>query len=165
MIYEEIFRELNNRKVNYLVVGGIALVLHGVVRLTADLDLIVNMENDNLSRFVSAMKYLGYKPRVPVKAEEFIDPEKREIRKKEKGMQVFSFYDPKKSMSLVDVFVDEPIEYQKLESEKISVKAGDIQIPVVSKRHLIQLKKISGRPQDLADIKALKEVMKLDQES
>jgi len=44
MIYEEILRALNARKVNYVVVGGVALVLHGVVRMTADLDLIVRLE-------------------------------------------------------------------------------------------------------------------------
>jgi len=53
MVYEDIFTKLNERKVNYLVVGGIALVLHGVVRLTADLDLIVKLQSDNLAKFIS----------------------------------------------------------------------------------------------------------------
>jgi hypothetical protein len=44
LIYEEIFRALNAKKVKYVVVGGVGLVLHGVVRLTADLDLIVRLE-------------------------------------------------------------------------------------------------------------------------
>lgn len=50
MIYEEIFRALNANKVKYVVVGGIALVLHGVVRLTADLDLIVRLVRQKISR-------------------------------------------------------------------------------------------------------------------
>ena len=162
MVYEDIFVKLNERKINYLVVGGIALVLHGVVRLTADLDLIVELESDNLARFISVMKKLCYKPRVPVKAEEFIDPAKREMWIKEKGMRVFSFYHPRKTLSLVDVFIDEPIEYQKLKADHKRIKAGKIKIPVISIKHLIRLKELSGRVQDVADIKALKEVVKFE---
>jgi hypothetical protein len=162
MIYEEIFRALNAKKVNDVVVGGVALVLHGVVRLTADLDLIVQLETKNLTKLISVIKGLGYRPKVPVKAEEFIDNEKRETWRKEKGMQVLSFYHPKKPAPLLDVFVNEPIDYETLADEKEVIQAGSIKIPVVSKRHLIELKKISGRPQDIADINALKEVMKIE---
>ena len=164
MVYEDILKKLNERKVNYLVVGGIALVLHGVVRLTADLDLIVKLEHDNLGRFISVMKELGYRPRVPVKAEELVDPAKRESWIKEKGMRVFSFYHPRKPLSLVDIFVDEPIEYQKLKADHKRIKAGRMRIPVISIKHLIKLKELSGRAQDIADIKALKEVLKFEKE-
>lgn len=92
MIYEEIFRRLNEEKVDYIVVGGIALVLHGVVRLTADLDLIVKLQSDNLAKFISVMKEMNFKPKVPVKAEDFIDPVNRQTWIEEKGMRVFSFY-------------------------------------------------------------------------
>jgi hypothetical protein len=162
MIYEEIFRALNAKKVNYVVVGGVGLVLHGVVRLTADLDLIVRLETKNLTKFISVIKGLGYRPKAPVKAEEFIDNEKRERWRKEKGMQVFSFYHPKKPAALLAILVNEPIDYEALEEEKEVIQAGSIKIPVVSRRHLIELKKISGRPQDIADINALKEVMKIE---
>lgn len=164
MIYEDIFIALNAGKVRYVVVGGIALVLHGVVRLTADLDLIVRLETKNLTKFVSVMNGLGYRPKVPVKAEEFIDDEMRKKWKREKGMQVFSFYHPRKPTVILDIFVDEPIEYAALEKEKEVIRAGSLRIPVVSKRHLIELKKISGRPQDIADINALKEVIKIEKE-
>ena len=164
MIYEDIFRRLNEEKVYYIVVGGIALVLHGVLRLTADLDLIVKLQSDNLAKFISVMKKLKFKPKVPVKAEDFIDPVNRQTWIEEKGMRVFSFYNPAVPAGLVDVFVDEPIEYRKLEAGKEWVEAGGIRIPVVSIRHLIKLKEISGRPQDAADIRALREVMKFEKE-
>jgi predicted nucleotidyltransferase len=164
MVYEDIFTKLNERNVSYVVVGGIALVLHGVVRLTADLDLIVKLQSDNLVKFVSVMKELGYKPKVPVRAEEFVDDAKRETWIKEKGMRVFSFCHPRKPVALVDVFVDEPIEYRKLEAEQKWIRAGGIKIPVISIKHLIRLKEISGRVQDVADIKALKEVIKFEKE-
>ncbi len=48
MFYEEVFRKLTDREVKYAVAGGVALVLHGVVRLTADLDLIVELSTMSL---------------------------------------------------------------------------------------------------------------------
>jgi len=158
VFYEEVFRKLAQENVEYVVVGGVALVLHGVVRLTGDLDLFLEMGSANLGRFVGAMTALGYKPKVPVKAEDFIKPEKRRQWKKEKGMQVFSFYHPEKPMDLIDVFVDEPMPYEEVKRYKKVVEAKGIQIPVLSVKHLKQLKRISARPQDLADIEALEEM-------
>ena len=51
MYYENVFRSLQKNNIRYAVAGGIALVLHGVVRFTADLDLIVDLEQENLKRF------------------------------------------------------------------------------------------------------------------
>lgn len=158
MYYEDVFRKLEEEGVRFVVVGGVALVLHGVVRLTVDLDLMVEMSRENLTGFITAMQTLGYRPKPPVKAEEFIDPAKRKRWKEEKGMQVFSFFHPKEAGKLIDVFVDEPINYDEVERDKKIIKAGDLQIPVVSIDHLKRLKQISGRPQDLADIDALEEM-------
>jgi hypothetical protein len=74
MLYEEVFRKLHDKNVKYSVAGGVALVLHGVVRLTADIDLIVEMSTENLQKFIAAMNELGYKPKPPVKAEDFMNP-------------------------------------------------------------------------------------------
>lgn len=155
MYYENVFRSLQKSRIRYAVAGGVALVLHGVVRFTADLDLIVDLEQENLSRFVQAMKELGYRPRNPVKAEAFLDPATRAQWKLEKGMEVFSFVDPAEPMTLVDVFIEEKIPFGEVAQELVPVTAKGIMIPVVSLRHLKRLKQAAGRPQDLADIEAI----------
>jgi predicted nucleotidyltransferase len=160
MFYEEIFRELNKKKVDYVVVGGVAVVMHGVVRLTADLDLMVHLEERNLAKFVEVMNELGYRPKVPVKAESFIDPENRRLWIEEKNMRVFSFYHPKKGIMLIDIFIDEPVSYNKIKEDSVRMKMGNLLIPTVSVEDLIRLKEISGRPQDIADIEALKRLDK-----
>jgi len=43
-LFEPIFEALNSAQVRYIVVGGVATVLHGFARLTADLDLIVDLQ-------------------------------------------------------------------------------------------------------------------------
>lgn len=160
MFYEEVFDKLNRSHIDYIVVGGVALVLHGVVRLTADLDLMVHLKHHNLEKFVSVMKELGYSPKMPVKAEDFIDPKVRMKWIQEKNMKVFSFYHPHQAIYLIDVFVNEPISYKQIQEDSVIIKAGNINIPIVSKRNLIKLKRISGRPQDIADIAALEELMR-----
>ncbi|MFQ6093315.1 MAG: DUF6036 family nucleotidyltransferase [bacterium] len=165
MYYEEIFLKLNEKKVKYVVVGGVALVLHGVIRMTVDLDLMIKMEEDNVARFISAMEELGYKPKVPVPAEDFKNPAKRRQWRDEKGMEVLSFFHPEKPLRLVDVFVEEPIDYTEIDAAKKVVKAKGIDIPLVSIRHLKQLKSKSGREQDLADIEALEEIERIERES
>ena len=155
MYYEAVFKALQQRRIRYAVAGGVALVLHGVVRFTADLDLIVDLEQENLRRFVKAMQDLGYRPRNPVSAEEFIDPLKRMAWKSEKRMTGFSFAAPAPSMELVDVFIEEVLPFDAIEKELFMVSAKGITIPVLSLKHLKQLKKAAGRPQDLADIEAL----------
>lgn len=163
MYYEKIFERLNSASVDYVVVGGIALVLHGVVRLTADLDLMVHLTEGNLRKFVHIMNALGYRPRVPVKAEEFVSEENRKGWINDKNMKVFSFFHPESPVSLIDVFVEEPISYDIIKSDAVEIKSGNIPIPVVSIKNLIKLKQISGRPQDIADIRALEEIEKSEQ--
>ena len=160
MYYENVFRSLQKNKIRYAVAGGVALVLHGVVRFTADLDLIVDLEPENLRRFVQAMTELGCRPRNPVKAEDFLDPAIREGWKREKGMEVFSFVDPAQPMTLIDVFVEEKIPFQEVMQEIIQMTAKGITVPVVSLRHLKRLKQAAGRPQDLADIEAIEALEK-----
>ena len=155
MYYEEVFKELNAKKVRYLIVGGMAVVLHGIVRLTADLDIMIDLGKKNADAFISAMGGLGYRPRVPVKAAEFAEPEKRAAWMKEMGMKVLSFFDQKAPMHTVDVFVYEPIDFEEAYGRKKMIKAGKLRLPVVSIEDLKKLKAISGREQDLADIRSL----------
>ncbi len=60
---------------------------------------------------------------------DFINPLNRKTWKEEKGMEVFSFYHPKMPMNLIDVFVNEPIDFNEIESEIVIFKAKDIEIP------------------------------------
>ena len=158
MFYEEVFRALNKDKVRYLVVGGGAVVLHGVVRMTADLDLFVDLKEDNLLKFTEVLTSLGYRPKIPVKLSDFADKSKREEWRKEKGMLVFSFYHLKRYQDHIDVFVYEPIGFEEAYKQKEVMSAGRIKIPVISIKYLTKMKTIAGRPQDIADIEALKEV-------
>lgn len=161
MYYEDVFRQLNKKKVRYVVVGGVAVNLYGVPRVTADLDLLMDLDRSNLLKLVNALEELGYRPRAPVVARELADPEKREMWQKEKNMMVFSFYHPRLPYQQVDIFLDNPMDFEKAEAEKRTVTAKGIKIPLLSINHLIRMKKSVGRKQDLADAEALQKVKRL----
>lgn len=52
--------------VEFVVGGGVACVLHGVERVTLDLDVAVQMNSPNLDRLICAVEQLDLQPRVPV---------------------------------------------------------------------------------------------------
>jgi predicted nucleotidyltransferase len=155
MFFELLFRKLQEKQVDYMVVGGVALVLQGAIRMTADLDLMVALDEHNLTVFVDVMNEMGFKPKAPVPSEAFISAVNRESWIQDEGMMVFSFYHPGEMVSLVDVFVSEPIPYSEMSKRRDIKLIDDFSIPVASIQDLIKLKQIAGRPQDIEDIKAL----------
>ena len=85
---ESILRALNDAEVRYLIVEGLAVVAHGYVRYTADVDLVLDLERDNTLRAMNALHRIGYRPLVPVDAAKFADPEMRRSWQKDKGTLV-----------------------------------------------------------------------------
>ena len=156
--FESLFSALNKGKVRYIVVGGIAVNLYGIERATADIDLVVDLEENNLQKFIKVMKEHNYKPKIPVKLEDFTEKEKREKWIKEKGMMVFSLFDPQNPFFLLDVFVTEPFDFDEVFEARKQMKSGNIKIPVISIGHLVEMKEKTGRPQDVSDVFYLKKI-------
>ena len=107
---EEIVKALNDASVRYLIAGGLAVVAHGHLRFTADLDLILDLDEDNARRALSALSGLGYRPRAPVALEEFANPKTRSRWIREKGLTVFSLCSPQHSTTEIDLFVESPFD-------------------------------------------------------
>jgi hypothetical protein len=160
---EAIVRALNDEGVRFIVVGGVAVNAHGYARFTADLDLVVHLGADNVHAAFRALESLGYRPRVPVKAEQFSDKQLRERMIQEKGMQVLQFWSEQHRETSVDVFVTEPFDFE-VESARASPRslgaAGPV--PIASIRTLIAMKELAGRDEDILDIKYLR--MRLEDE-
>jgi hypothetical protein len=163
-IFEPLFDALNTAKVRYVVVGGLAVVLHGHARLTADLDLIVDLEPDEAHRAISALVAAGLIPQVPVRPEQFADPEIRQSWIRDKGMHVFSMLHPDNPMLIVDLFVENPIPFEDLWMRSTEAELGSIQIRIAAIEDLILLKEQAGRSKDLDDIEKLRQIQQLQKE-
>jgi predicted nucleotidyltransferase len=153
---EQVLAALNSEKVRYLVVGGVAVVLHGHLRTTADLDLVVELAPDNARRAISALAGLGFRPRAPVPAEQFTDPVARKAWIDEKGLTVFSLWSDRLPEIEVDLFVNEPFHFEEAYARAVRVPLDTTTATVVSLEDLIALKQAAGRPIDLADVDALR---------
>lgn len=154
----DLFSSLNKQDVQYLVAGGWAVNLYGVERATGDLDLVVFLEQKNLEKFIEVMEQFHFKPKAPVVMKEFTIEEKRREWREEKGMMVFSFFDPKNPFILLDVFIDIPFDFESVYPERSMIRAGKVEIPVVPLATLIEMKERAGRPQDQSDIYYLKQI-------
>jgi len=154
--YEEVLRKLAEKKIDYLLVGGMAVTFYNVPpRFTMDVDLMISFVPENVEKFMKILTGLGYKPKVPVNPQDFADPKKREDWVNNKNMKVFAFYHPDREREIVDVFIQHPLDYEDMKKAQKTVNVKGIKINIPSKKHLIALKKIAGRDQDLLDIKNL----------
>jgi hypothetical protein len=155
---EQVLAALEAERVRYLVVGGVAVVLHGHLRTTADLDLVVELDPDNARRAISALAGLGFRARAPVPAEQFADPAARRAWVEEKGLTVFSLWSDRFPELEVDLFVNEPFAFADAHSRAVRVPLDTVTVTVVSLDDLIELKRAAGRPIDLADVEALRAI-------
>ena len=152
---EGVLEALNRARVRYLVVGGVAVVLHGYLRTTADLDLVIQLERENILRAVDALTGLGYRPRVPVDPASLADSEIRRQWVRDKNLMVFSMWSPAHPALEVDVFVEEPFDFDQVYARALRVPLERIETTVVALDDLIVLKRSAGRPLDRQDVAAL----------
>lgn len=156
--YLGIFKELNRKKIKYIVVGGLALNFHGVPRMTYDVDLLLYLENNNLKRFLSLIKMWGFKPKVPVDMMDFASRKKRQDWIRNKNMKAFNLVNPDWGISEIDVIIDTPVDYKKAIKNIKRIDLEGILIPVIAIDNLILMKRAAKREQDKEDIKNLKKL-------
>lgn len=157
---QKIVEALNAAGVRYVFVGGLAVIAHGYLRTTQDVDLIIDLDQKNLSAGLHALEELGYQPRLPVSLEQFVNPEIRRSWIREKNMLVFPLWQPSLAYGMtVDIFVECPFDFNEEYDRALwmEFKAGE-KAPFVGLERLIQMKKEAARPKDLADIDQLRKV-------
>jgi predicted nucleotidyltransferase len=157
-VYEPIFKILNEAGVRYVVVGGVATLLHGYARLTADVDLAVDLAPQEVRKMIRALANKGFRPQVPVSAETFADPAVREQWIREKHMRAFSLVDLRNPMRVVDLLLKSEVPFEELLARSQEAFVGETSVRVASLDDLITLKRHAGRPQDLADVKELEAI-------
>ena len=157
--YQTFFRELSRQKIDYLVVGGLAVNFHGVPRMTYDIDLMILLEPQNILTLVDKLVAWGYKPKIPVDPKDLADDDKRARWIREKNMKAFNFYNEEQAIREIDLLISSPIPYSELKESAIIVQLQEAKIPVVSIQDLVKLKRHAGRKQDISDIESLTKIL------
>jgi hypothetical protein len=161
MFYLDLFGALALRDVRYVVVGGLALNLHGVERATMDVDLVVALDPPNLGAAIGAFEALGLVPVAPVSLDEARDPATLRRWHRERNMVAFGLRPKQGAGPTVDCLVDPPVPFTRLLANAVTKSIGECLVPVAGIDDLIALKRAAGREIDLADVDALERLKRL----
>lgn len=154
-----VFRALNDAGARYVVVGGLAVLAHGILRATNDIDIVLGLEEDNVARATEALSALGFQPLVPVPIADLGRPERRRAWIEQKGAKVFHLFSDRHRTARVDIFLEEPFDLiEILERALREEVAPGVVVPFIGLDDLVAMKVEAGRPQDLVDAEKLRRV-------
>ena len=155
MFYLNLFKALNVHEIDYLLIGGLAMNLHGVPRMTMDVDLVIALESGNISKLISCVNELGLHPSVPVKLEDLADKTKCDALFLEKNLIALSLISDTPAIPTVDIVIHHPLNFQQAFAKKVERDLSGTPVMLACIEDMITLKKAAGRAQDLSDIKHL----------
>jgi predicted nucleotidyltransferase len=152
---EEMLRRLTAAGVDFVVIGGIALVLSGSARLTRDLDIIFASDQANLEALGGVLIALEARLRGIDEDVPFV-PDARTLR----DIQLLTLVT---NAGWLDVHrtVDGAPAYDLLRRNAERVRIGGFAVLVAAPDDMIAMKRAAGRPQDLADIAELEAIKRL----
>src|SRR4051812_48377904 len=103
---------LDNENVEYAIVGGFAVALHGAVRGTFDVDLILKLTKKDFIGAEKVFKKIGLEPRLPVRAEQIFDFREEYI--KNKNLIAWSFFNPAFQSEALDIIITHDLNKMKV---------------------------------------------------
>jgi hypothetical protein len=145
-------------QVEFIIGGGVAAVLHGVERVTMDLDIAIELSPENIKRFKAAAEKLGLKPRIPVAIETLSDAGTVNRMIKDKGALVYSLTDPNNPLRHLDLFIRDELTYAAMKPHAVTMGVDGRKLSVVSATKLLALKESIQPPRakDVLDIAELR---------
>lgn len=143
---------LESAGVRYALVGGYAVALHGAVRGTVDVDVILAWDARSLRAAEKALREIGLVSRLPITADEVFRFRDEYIRNR--NLICWNFYNPQDLTEQLDIVISTDLKGKKVQR----IETVDGPLHVLARKDLIEMKRRSGRPQDLADIAALEKL-------
>jgi len=158
MFYIDLFAALDRHKVDYLLIGGLAVSLHGVERATMDVDITVAMHPANLAALIETAQELNLTPVLPVPLETLSNIELLRDWQAQRRLEAFALRTPELAGVTIDVLLFPPVDFTGMMKRAVEFDVAGTTIKVVSIDDLIALKRAVGRPIDLSDIEHLQRV-------
>jgi len=149
---------------DYLVVGGVAVNVHGYLRFTRDIDIVASLYPDNVRSAFTALATVDYYPALPFSAEQFSDERVRKHWLDEKaGAPVLEFISQWHAGTSVNIFMREPFDVAVEQRRAMTAElAPDLSVQFVSIHTLIAMKERAGRPRDRDDVQHLRWMLEDD---
>ena len=138
--FKEFIELLNKNNVRYIVIGGYAVVYHGYVRSTNDIDIWIDIREDNIKKLIKVLDEFGFSS-LSIKEADFLPN------------QIIQLGYPPNRIDLITTPAG--IEFETCYESKEQVSIDDIAVNIIDLENLIKAKKASNRTRDLADIEEL----------
>ena len=152
MFVLRVVEAFDRARVPYAIVGGYAVALHGAVRGTVDLDLVLRRRVADFRKAEALLLGLGLRPRLPVTASEVFQFREEYIRNR--NMRAWTFVHPSQPSEIVDVILTEDLA--RMKTAQVEVEGRVLRIASIA--DLIRMKQGTGRPQDEEDVRALRKL-------
>ncbi len=152
MLIERIIKSLNKHKVQYSLVGGYAVALHGAVRGTVDVDFVIALNQRSFHQAEKALNEIGLKSKLPITADDVFKFRREYIENR--NLIAWTFINPDNLLEIADIIITEDAKHIK----SVVKTFNGLKIKIAAIDDLIEMKKKSGRKQDREDIKALEKL-------
>jgi len=139
----DFIQALNRNGVEYIIVGGYAVILHGYNRTTGDMDVWVNRTSDNYKKLMRAFNEFGL-PSFDLTEKKFLDVEKNDV---------FTFGRPPVCIEILTKL--KGVEFKEAYQRVQLFAEEGITIKFIHLDDLLQSKRSAGRYRDLDDIEKL----------
>ena len=149
---EKVCAALAQAKLRFAIVGGHAVALHGAVRGTVDIDVAIPWNRRSLEGAEKALIDIGLVSRIPVSANEIF--EFRDEYIKNRNLVAWNFYNPNDLSEQVDIIIAYDLKGKRIKQ----IQLANALVPVLALKDLIEMKRQSGRPQDIEDVRALEKL-------
>ncbi len=141
--FKDFLRLLNVHDVDYLLVGGYAVALHGYVRYTQDMDIWVFTSPENAAKVVLALKEFGF-----AQSNELLD-----VLQKEK--RVIGMGIPPVKIEVITTI--DGVSFVECFRNRLTIEVDGVSVNYLSLPDLLKNKKASGRFKDLNELEHLPE--------
>ena len=141
--FQDFILALNKHNVEYLLVGGYSVILHGYSRTTGDLDIWINKTKENYLLLKKAFATFGM-PVFDMTEDNFL---------KNPDLNVFTFGRPPRSIDIMTAVKGIDFDESFLAANLVEIE--NLEVRLIHLTHLLQAKKAAGRHKDLDDIENL----------
>ena len=144
--HQQFIQRLLDSGVEFIVVGGYAVIYHGYKRTTGDIDIWLKPTNENRERLIEVLATL-----------DFSDESLHQLSQLDfRETLVFSINEEPEKIDFLTKIAN--VTYDEADSSKIITSVDGMQIPFLHLNHLVLSKFNTGRTKDAADIEELQKI-------
>src|SRR5690349_17336151 len=127
MLLYKVAQRFEENHIEYVIVGGFAVALHGAIRGTVDLDLVITLSEKDFINAERVLKSLGLESRLPVDAKQVFAFREEYIRNR--NLIAWSFYNPSRAIDTIDIIITH--DRRKMKAKKVLMNGVALKVAAI----------------------------------